>query len=181
MVDLPCWPFELFPLNELYWGKLVRSITLIPLEIFWLVYMYIRSQDGVQRARMCALSWPFELSPLDELYREKLVHPIFLVSYTLWYLVYMYVRSRGCVTSKNVCSPNCYPFELTLLNELYRWKRVSSIIVIFPLLALSLCIISSNIYTRLAVCNCLSFTLRLGDLPSLLMAISFTIPLLLVN
>ena len=51
---------------------------------------------------------------------------------------------------------------------------MSSIIVIIPYkLALTLSIISSNIYTctRLAVCNCLSFTLRSGDLPSLLMDI----------
>ena len=27
-------PFELFSLNELYRGKLVRSITLLPFEIF---------------------------------------------------------------------------------------------------------------------------------------------------
>ena len=31
---LPCWPFGLSPLNELNRGKLVRSVTLIPLEIF---------------------------------------------------------------------------------------------------------------------------------------------------
>ena len=30
MVALPCCPFELSPLNELYRGKLVHSITLIP-------------------------------------------------------------------------------------------------------------------------------------------------------
>ena len=34
MVALPCLPFELSPLNELYMGKLVRSITLIPFVIF---------------------------------------------------------------------------------------------------------------------------------------------------
>ena len=64
-----------------------------------------------------------------------------------------------------------YPFGLSPLNKLYRGKFVSSIIVNIPyLLDLTLSIISSNIYTILAVCNCLSFTLRLGDLPSLLMA-----------
>ena len=61
-----------------------------------------------------------------------------------------------------VCSP-CYPFELSPLNELNRGMLVSQIIVIIPyLLAVALSIISSNIYTRLAVCNCLSFTFRLG-------------------
>ena len=30
----PCCPLELSLLNELYRGKLVRSITLIPFEIF---------------------------------------------------------------------------------------------------------------------------------------------------
>ena len=34
MVALPCWPFELSPLNELYREKLVRLITHIPIEIF---------------------------------------------------------------------------------------------------------------------------------------------------
>ena len=52
---------------------------------------------------------------------------------------------------------------------------MSSIIVIIPyLLALTFNIVSSNIYTRLAVCNCLSFTWRWGDSPSLLMAIFIT-------
>ena len=46
------------------------------------------------------------------------------------------------------------PFELSTLNELYRGKLVSSIIVIIPYkLALTLSIISSKIYTRLAVCK----------------------------
>ena len=40
---------------------------------------------------------------------------------------------------------------------------MSSIIVIIPnLLALAFSSISLNMYTWLAVCNCLSFTLRLG-------------------
>ena len=69
-------------------------------------------------------------------------------------------------------APPCYPFEITPLNDLYRCKLVRSIIVIISyLFALILSIISSNIYTRLAVCNCLSITLRSGDLPALLMAI----------
>ena len=64
--------------------------------------------------------------------------------------------------ARMVCSP-CYPFELSPLNELNRGMLVSPIIVIIPyLLAVTLSIISSNIYTRLAVCNCLSFTFRLG-------------------
>ena len=63
-----------------------------------------------------------------------------------------------------VCSP-CYPFELSPLNELKRGMLVSQIIVIILyLLAVTLSIISSNIYTRWAVCNCLSFTFRLGRL-----------------
>ena len=33
------------------------------------------------------------------------------------------------------------------------------------------CIITSNIYTRLAACNCISITFWSGDLPSPLMAI----------
>ena len=31
---LSCWPFELSPLKDLYRGKLMRPITLIPIEIF---------------------------------------------------------------------------------------------------------------------------------------------------
>ena len=38
MVALPCWPFELSLLNELYKGKLVRSITFIPFEIFLIIF-----------------------------------------------------------------------------------------------------------------------------------------------
>ena len=34
MITLACWRFELSPLNELYIGNLVRSITLISFEIF---------------------------------------------------------------------------------------------------------------------------------------------------
>ena len=34
MVALPCWPSELSSLNELYRGKLVCSITLIPFVIY---------------------------------------------------------------------------------------------------------------------------------------------------
>ena len=67
---------------------------------------------------------------------------------------------------------SCFPFVLSLFDELYRGKRVSLVIVnALYLLALILSIISSNIYTRLAVRNCLSFTLRSVDSPSLLMAI----------
>ena len=107
MVDLPCWPFELSPLNELYKGKLVRSKTHIPFEIFddiW--YTCISGQDDVSRARVVALlCWPFELSPLDELYRGKLVRYITLIPSEIfwWYLVYMYIRSRRCVMWKNGC------------------------------------------------------------------------------
>ena len=74
MVALPCWPFELSPLNELYMGKLVRSIPLIPYEIFDdILYTCISGQDSVSHARMIALSyWLFESSPLNEFYRGKL-------------------------------------------------------------------------------------------------------------
>ena len=34
MVARLCWPFELFPLNDLYREILVRLITLIPFEMF---------------------------------------------------------------------------------------------------------------------------------------------------
>ena len=43
-----------------------------------------------------------------------------------------------------------------------------------PLLfAVTLSIITSNIYTRLAACNCISITFWSGDLPSPLMAIFY--------
>ena len=48
MVAPPCSTFELAPLNKLYWGKIVRSITLIPFKIFddiW--YTHISDHDGV--------------------------------------------------------------------------------------------------------------------------------------
>ena len=38
MVALPCWPFQLSPLKELYWGKLLSSITLIPFEIILIIF-----------------------------------------------------------------------------------------------------------------------------------------------
>ena len=34
MVAFPSWPFQLSPLNDLYSGKRVHSIILIPLKIF---------------------------------------------------------------------------------------------------------------------------------------------------
>ena len=73
------------------------------------------------------------------------------------------------VQGARMVAPPCYPFELSPLNELYKGKLVSTIIVIIPyLLAVTLSIISSNLYTRLAVCNCLSITFRSGNLPSIL-------------
>ena len=60
----------------------------------------------------------------------------------------------------------CWPFELSLLNELYKGKLVRSI-------TFTLRIITSNIYTRLAACNCISITFWSGDLPSPLMAIFY--------
>ena len=88
------------------------------------------------------------------------------------YLEYIYVRSRRRIAYKTGCLPIAILFELSPLNEIYRGTIVSSIIVnILYLLTLTLSIISSNIYTRLTVCNCLSGTLRSGDLPSLLMDI----------
>ena len=71
MVAPPCRPFELSPLNELYRGKLVRSITLRLFEIFMIFGRRICQVKT--RARMVAPPWyPFELSPLNELYRGKL-------------------------------------------------------------------------------------------------------------
>ena len=33
MFALPCWPFELYPLDEFYRGNIVRSKSIVPLEI----------------------------------------------------------------------------------------------------------------------------------------------------
>ena len=77
----------------------------------------------------------------------------------------MYIRWRRCVACKNGCSPLMF-FELSPLNELYRGKLVRPL-----LFAVTLSIITSNIYTRLAACNCISITFWSGDLPSPLMAI----------
>ena len=69
-------------------------------------------------------------------------------------------------------APPWYPLELSPLNDLYRRKLLSSIIVIIPyLLEVTLSIISSNIYTRLALFNCLSFTFWAKDFRSPLMDI----------
>ena len=38
MVAFPCWPFKLSPLKLLYSGELVHSITLIPFEIFLMIF-----------------------------------------------------------------------------------------------------------------------------------------------
>ena len=79
----PLLHFELSPLNELYRGKFVRSITLIPFEMFddnW--YTYISGQEAVSRARMVAPPCcPFELSPLNLLKSGKLVHSITLIPF----------------------------------------------------------------------------------------------------
>ena len=40
MGALPCWPFELSPLNELYRGNRVRSITLVPFEMIIGIHIY---------------------------------------------------------------------------------------------------------------------------------------------
>ena len=51
MIALPCCPFELSPLNEHYRGKLVRTITLIPLRYFDnICYSLISSQDRMSHA-----------------------------------------------------------------------------------------------------------------------------------
>ena len=81
------------------------------------------------------------------------------------------MSGKDDVLRARMVAPSCYPFELSPFNEFYRQKLVSSIIVIIPYLLAQY--ISSNIYSRLAVCNWLSFTLRLGDLSSLLIAIFF--------
>ena len=62
---------------ELYRGKLVCFMTLIPFgDIFMIfrIHIYISCQDSVSRATMVALPCrPFELSPLNGLYKGKLV------------------------------------------------------------------------------------------------------------
>ena len=88
MVAIPSCLFKLSSLNEMYRGKLVRSITLIPFEIFddiWYTYIYISGQGGVLRAKMVALPYfLFELSPLNELFREKLLRPITLKPFEIY-------------------------------------------------------------------------------------------------
>ena len=124
------------------------------------MYKCISGQDSVSRARMVSLPcWHFELSPWNKLYRGQFVRLITLIpsryfdDTCIWYT---YMPGRD-----NVSHATLLPFR-TLQGKLPY------------LLAVTLSIISSNIYTRLAVCNCLSFTFRSGDLPSLLMAIFIT-------
>ena len=55
MVALLCWPFELFPLNELYRGKACALNNSYPLRYFddiW--YTSISSQEDVSCANMVA-------------------------------------------------------------------------------------------------------------------------------
>ena len=80
---------------------------------------------------------------------------------------YSFISGLYNVSHAKMTATPCYTFELSPLNQLYRRELVSSIIVIIPyLLAVTLSFILSNIYTRLAVRNCLLFTFRSGDLPS---------------
>ena len=121
--------------------------------------MIISGQDDVSHARI-------ELSSLNELYSGKLVHSITLISFEIFWIFRIHIHvcqvKTMCCMQEWLLTP-CYPFGLSTFNELYRGKLVSSIIVNIPnLLAFKLSIISSNIYTRLAVCNCLSFILRSG-------------------
>ena len=82
----------------------------------------------------------------------------------------MYNRSRGCLAFKNCCSP---------LDEFKGKNEVST--VSLPLLfAVTLSIITLNIYTRLAACNCISITFWSGDLPSPLMAIFIFIFIIII-
>ena len=63
-------------------------------------------------------------------------------------------------------------FNVPPLDEFKGKNEVST--VSLPLLfAVTLSIIKSNIYTRLAACNCISITFWSGDLPSPLMAIFY--------
>ena len=72
---LPCWPFELSPLNVLYRGTLMGSITLkYPLRYvddIW--HTCISGQDCVSHARTVGpLCCPFELSPFNDFKGECL-------------------------------------------------------------------------------------------------------------
>ena len=63
------------------------------------------------------------------------------------------------------------------MNLKVKMKSTVSLPLLF---AVTLSIITSNIYTRLAACNCISITFWSGDLPSPLMAI-FTLEMRLQN
>ena len=89
MVALPCWPFDVSPLNELYRRKLERSITLIPFEIIFGRQVY------QVNARMVALPcWPIDLSPLNELYRGHLIRSIALIPQE-GTLIFFFMRRLG--------------------------------------------------------------------------------------
>ena len=62
-----------------------------------------------------------------------------------------------------------YSFEIPL--DEFKGKNEVSTVSLPLLFAVTLSIITSNIYTRLAACNCISITFWSGDLPSPLMAI----------
>ena len=66
------------------------------------------------------------------------------------------MSGQDCVSHARMLLTPCYPIGLSPLHELNRGKPVSSIVVNTPYyLSLTLCIISSNIYTGLAGFNCL--------------------------
>ena len=121
---LLCWPFELPPLNELYRGKLVLSIILIPFEIFRCsVYMFIRSRRCVTFKNGCFPMLAFWVSSLNEFYTGKLVRSIMLLPFEIFLckLIYIYIRSRQCVTYKSGCSP-LLPFRVISLESTLEWK-----------------------------------------------------------
>ena len=68
------------------------------------------------------------------------------------------MSSQDDVSRARLVAPPCYSFDLSPLG-----KALRTIIVIIPyLFAVTLTIFPSNMYDRLAVCNCISFTFRSG-------------------
>ena len=119
MIALPCWYFELSPLNELYSGKLVHLITLIPFEIFGMHVMYIRSRLNVECKNCSSPLLHFELSPLNQLNRGKFVRSITLIPFEMFDdKCYTYISGPEAVSRARMVAPPCCPFELSPLNLL---------------------------------------------------------------
>ena len=121
MIALSCWPFDLAPFNELYGGKLMCSITLIPFEILWwyLVNMYIRSRRCVVCKNDCSPLLAFWLSSLEgTLWGKACVLNDF---HTIWDILIIF--GRHVYKTKTVCHVQEWLLSLFGLLSYLPWMN----------------------------------------------------------